>query len=203
MEVSCLADPPPSRGHQGRVLLDWVTFMAVVHRQRPADSVEDLLCRLEPRLRAVLARFRIPYEDGEDLLQQSLLAYLYKHDTVINPEPWLVGTLRNRCLMYWRTRRRRLYQAVDSSLLESLAEPRQPTQETAALCRDLENVIARLPERCRSLLRLRYRLGCEPPEAAERLGYRPSGIYKIMERCLAALTGRLVASGLAEEKTDV
>ena len=87
---------------------------------------------------------------------------------------------------------------MDTAILESVAEPRRPAQETADLVHDLEAAIDRLPDRCRELLRLRYRVGYAPPEAARRLGYAPSGIYKILERCLTALTRELVRSGLME-----
>jgi DNA-directed RNA polymerase specialized sigma24 family protein len=58
--------------------------------------------------------------------------------------------------------------------------------------------------RCRSLLQLRFRLGYEPPEVAERLGYRASSIGKITTRCLAALSRELFAAGLAvdPDKTE-
>ncbi|MDX1502822.1 MAG: sigma-70 family RNA polymerase sigma factor [Thermoanaerobaculia bacterium] len=158
-----------------------------------------MLERLQPRLRGVFSAFRIPFEDAEDLLQQSLLAYLHKRDAVEDPERWVVGTIRNRCLMYWRSHRRRIYRSVDTAILESVAEPRRPAQETHDLLHDLDGAIEALPPRCRELLRLRYRVGYEPHEAARELGYKSSGIYKILERCLAALTRQLVRSGLIEE----
>lgn len=174
--------------------------MAVLKRPSADHPLEELLEKLQPRLKAVLARFRIPFEDAEDVLQQTLLTYLHKRDGINDPERWILGTLRNRCLMYWRARRRSLYRTVDSAILESMAEPRQPPQEIGDLSHDLERVIAQLPQRCQTLLRLRYRLGCEPPEAAERLGYRKSSIYKVLERCLASLTRQLVAHGLVEDR---
>ena len=172
--------------------------MSVANSPTVEQSVEELLDKIQPRLRATFARFRIPHQDAEDLLQQSLLTYLHKRDTIHDPERWMVGTVKNRCLMYWRNRRRQLYRTVDTAILESVAEPHQPAQEAADLSHDLDLVIARLPTRCRSLLRLRYRLGCEPPEAARRLGYRTSSIYKVLERCLSALTRKLVAYGLVD-----
>ena len=54
---------------------------------------------------------------------------------------------------------------------------------------------ARLPDRCRSLLRLRYGLGCDDPEVADRMGYSPTGIRKIAHRCLSALTHQMLAGG--------
>ncbi len=174
--------------------------MAVLKRPDVESPIEGMLERLQPRLRGVLARFKIPHQDAEDLLQQALLTYLHKRDTIQDTESWLLGTLRNRCLMYWRARRRKVYRTVDSAILESVAEPRPPAQEIADFCHDLDLVIGRLPPRCRSLLRLRYRLGCEPPEAAERLGYRRSSIYKVTERCLSALARQLIDAGLVEDR---
>jgi RNA polymerase sigma factor (sigma-70 family) len=140
----------------------------------------------------VFARFRIPEQDAEDLLQQALLTYVRKRQTVRNPESWLVGTLRNRCLKYWRSRRRRLYTAVDSAILESVASDGASGQEHSDMRRDLEGAMGRLRPRCRSILGLRYGLGCEPRETARRLGYKESSIYKLMERCLAALSSQLL-----------
>lgn len=162
------------------------------------DAIEGLLEELEPRIRATFARFRIPAQDAEDLLQQALLVYLYKFDSVENPEKWFLGTLRNRCLAYWRERRRKLYTALDTALLENVATSGESTQEANDLRRDLRSILTQLPARCRNLLTLRYQEGCDAPEAARRLGYKTSGIYKVTERCLAALTRRMVACGIVE-----
>ena len=156
------------------------------------SSLEELLKSLEPRFRSVFASFRIPEQDAEDLLQQALLIYVHKRHVVRNPETWLVGTLRNRCLKYWRARRRRLYTAVDSAILEAVAGEDVPSQERLDLRRDLEGAMGRLRPRCRSILGLRYGLGCKPRETARRLGYKESSIYKLMERCLAALSSQLL-----------
>ena len=174
--------------------------MTIAKKQEREHSLEDLLEELHPRLRGVLATFRIPFEDAEDLLQQSVLTFLMKRDEVKDPRHWLVGTLRNRCLMYWRSHRRRLYESVDAAILESFAEPEQPAQEQFDLAKDLNSVLSKLSPRCRSILQLRYGLGCNPSETAERMGYRSSGIYKILERCLASLTRRLIAVGIVERK---
>ena len=145
----------------------------------PERALERSLDELRPRLRGLFARHRIPPEDAEDILQQALLAYLYKRDSVQDFDRWLLGAVRKRCLMYWRGRR----QGV-------------PRQEQADFRRDLGRVVGRLTKRCRELLQLRFGLGYDPPEAARRLGYQPSGIYKTLERCLAALAGGMTKVGL-------
>jgi RNA polymerase sigma factor (sigma-70 family) len=168
----------------------------------PSDdalSFEEFLKAMEPKLKRLLAMYRIPSDDAEDVLQQSLLALLYQWERVRDPESWLFGTVKRHCLMYWRTHHRRIYSAVDSTILEWLSEPVAPSQERSDLLADLENLIERLPSRCRCLLRLRFHLGYEPLEVARKLGYRASSIGKITTRCLAALSRELLASGLAEQ----
>lgn len=169
-----------------------------MNQLRPARerALEELLTRLQPRLRAILAGHRIPYQDAEDLIQQSLLAYLYKQDSVGDAEKWLIGTVRNRCRAYWRERRRSFTTSMDAALLEEVAEPGTTGQQRIEFRHDLEAALEQISGRCQELLRLRYAQGCALPEAARRMGYRPSGIHKTLGRCLAALASRLVANGL-------
>ena len=167
--------------------------LAVQDRAIEEHTFEELLQGLRPRFKMVFARFRIPEQDAEDLLQQALLAYVHKRHTVRDPATWLIGTLRNRCLKYWRTRRRSLYTAIDAAILESVAADADgiSPQELVEIRSDLRGAMGRLRPRCRSILGLRYGLGCEPRETARRLGYRESSIYKLVERCLAALSSQL------------
>jgi RNA polymerase sigma-70 factor (ECF subfamily) len=162
-----------------------------------SEWVEDLLRRVEPRLLGLFSRYRVPTQDAEDLLQEALLALVAKPDAIRCPESWLLGTLRNRCLLYWRKRRRRLYETVDATILELVASPETPAQERADVSSDLKNLISRLPERCRSIFRLRYGLGCGGSEVAAQLGYQESSIRKVTLRCLSALSRQLTASGLS------
>ncbi|MFL6196442.1 MAG: RNA polymerase sigma factor [Thermoanaerobaculia bacterium] len=176
--------------------------MLTPQRTEIAGSFDEFLKEVEPKLKRLLSTYRIPAEDAEDVLQQALLALIYQWERVRDPESWLFGTVKRHCLMYWRTHRRRIYSAVDSAILEWLSEPMAPSQERADLLCDLESLIDRLPPRCRSLLRLRFRLGYEPTEVARMLGYRESSIGKVTTRCLAALSRELLASGLIEELPD-
>lgn len=169
--------------------------MSALDQDRIQDDLPQLVERLESEFSRLFTYFRIPAQDAEDLLQDTLLLFLTKRPQIVTPDAWLVGTLRYRCLLYWRKRRRRLMEAVDETLLLELAGSAAPRQENDDLARDLSGAIGRLPDRCRSLLRLRYGLGCDDPEVAERMGYSPTGIRKIAHRCLAALTHQLLAGG--------
>ena len=173
--------------------------MLILERTENAVPFEQFLKAVEPRLKRLLATYSIPGEDAEDILQQALLALLYQWERVRDPESWLFGTVRRHCLMFWRSQKRRIYSSVDATILEWLSAPVEPSQERADLICDLENLIDRLPSRCRTLLRLRFRMGYEPPEVARKLGYRESSIAKVTNRCLAALSRELLVSGLSEE----
>jgi RNA polymerase sigma-70 factor (ECF subfamily) len=161
--------------------------------RRPAD--DDLSCvlaRLRTHAEHLRSRYRIPREDAEDLLQQTLLAFVQKRSQIDCPEAWLIGAFRRECLMHLRRRQRRLYDAIDTTLLEICSEPAAPEQEHRQLLRDVESAIEKTPSRCRSILKLRYRLGFATEEIAEELGYRATSVRKIASRCLAALARHVV-----------
>ncbi len=151
--------------------------------------------RIRPRAVALLHRYRIPPQDGDDLLQQALLVLFTKYREVRHPEAWILGTLRNQSLRYWRRRRSRPWDSIDDDLLDRLAEPVPPGQELGDLRRDLAAALARLPERHRAVLRLRFGLGMKPAEIASRTAYQPASIRKILGRCLAALGRELGHDG--------
>lgn len=176
--------------------------MKPIDGRHAEEPLEEFLERVRPRIRTIFLRYRIPQQDTEDLLQQALLAFIYRRHTIRDADAWLTGTLRNKCLLYWRDRRRKLYEVVDATVLEHVAKPLAPSQEEADLHRDLDTLLEDLPERCRNLLLLRYREGYEPDELAQELGYSQASISKVTTRCLAALTRRLVVSGMGEKKTD-
>ncbi|MCB1036414.1 MAG: sigma-70 family RNA polymerase sigma factor [Acidobacteria bacterium] len=161
------------------------------------EDVERLLDLLKPQMKRILFRYQIPFEDAEDLLQQTLVTLLYKRKDIEKPEPWILATLKNRCIMYWRRQRSQLHDAVDTTILELFADPGRPKQERMELGHDLARAIERLPERCQNILRLRYGLDLKPAEVAEALGYQKSSIRKITNRCLEALSRQLVVSGFS------
>ena len=169
--------------------------------ENSSEALRRLLASVEAQTERMFVRFRIPAPDAEDILQDSLLAFLCQREAIHNPEAWLVGTLRNRCFLYWRARRRQLWEAVDSSLLVALAGESDANQAGCGVRKDLSSAIDRLPKRCRSILQLRYGLDCDNSEVAERLGYRTSSIRQITNRCLAALTVKLVEGGYPDGGT--
>jgi RNA polymerase sigma-70 factor (ECF subfamily) len=172
----------------------------VGNQARP--SVEQFLRAMQPRVQRILAQFRVPPEDAEDVVQQALLALVYQWDEIRDPEAWLSGTIRHKCQLYWRGRKRRLYQAMDTVILEWVAGAGEDRQRQRDLKHDLDGLVSRLPQRCQELLRLRYRLGLEPAELAQELGYQRTSISKMTTRCLAALNREMVLAGFLSPPTE-
>ncbi len=167
--------------------------------ESPSERVfENMVKAFEPRARAIVGFHAIPPQDAEDLVQQTYLTYLRRHEEVRNPHAWLAGTLRQRCLMFWRSRRRSWLSFADSAFLDSRPAKDAGTQERVAMRCDLRKVVRRLPGRSRDLVRLRYGCQFDSRETARRLGYRYSGIYTITKRCLAAMAKELEELGYAE-----
>lgn len=163
-------------------------------------AFENLVESFRPRARAIVGFHKIPPEDADDLVQQTYLTYLSRWQEVRNPTAWLAGTLRKRCLMFWRARRQSWLSTVDDAVLDARPSPGAIPQRQVGLRLDLARIVARLPERSQRLVELRYGWGCGNRETAERLGYKYSGIYTITKRCLQALAAELVAEGWCDDE---
>jgi len=156
--------------------------------------LEELIFQLRPRLRQILSSYRVPYPDSEDLLQDTLIAAFCQWDTIQTQDAWLIGTLRNKCAMYWKRQRSNPLQAVDLPILESLSEPLPPVQERSEQLWDLESLVGSLCQRHRTVLWLRFGLGMSTLEVAEHTGYHPTSIRKLICRCVSRLQRGLAAA---------
>lgn len=160
-------------------------------------SIEALLAQLKPKFRRVLARYRIPPQDADDVVQEVLVQYWYKHGSIKTPGHWLMGSLKLQCLMYLRTRRRSRTVAVDEVILDLLADPERPAQERRVLRNEIRRHVESLDKwPCRELLTLRYFRGLDNREIAERMGYKPGSIDTTATRCRDRLIKKIAAAGL-------
>lgn len=163
-----------------------------------AEEVEGLLAELSGRLQSILRGYRIPPWDAEDVLQEVLLQLLLKRSEVRCPVGWLLVTLRNRCIIYWRHRRRRLGRevGVDPEDLVLRAGGSAPEQRRVELRMDLTAALAAaLPPRRRELL-VRYNvLGEGIEQLGPGLGYSPASVRKTTSRARRAVAEHLRAQG--------
>jgi RNA polymerase sigma factor (sigma-70 family) len=151
------------------------------------DAVQELLDRCQARIRRLLSSYRIPPQDTDDLVQDAILITYLSWGKIANKEAWLLVTLRHKCSVYWRGQRARRYQAVDPEFLEDLAGAQAAPQEREELLRDLERLLARIGERHRLLIEMRFGMGLPPEEVAARIGCNVSSTRKLSCRSLARL----------------
>src|ERR1700680_243306 len=98
----------------------------------------DLLALLDaahPKLLGLLLASRVPLEDVDDVLHDSVVALLAQRHAmrgVGNPEAWLVGTLRNTINQYWRRRARQNRFLARWSQASPASEPAPQERQDAA-----------------------------------------------------------------------
>jgi len=162
----------------------------------PEESLDELVRRIRHRLKLVLRSYDIPFQDAEDLLQDSLLEALRKWDSIYSKECWLLGTLRFKCSNYWKRIRTKTPQTMDLPDLEELCPPLPPPQEKRDDVLDLRHSMSSLDPRHRKALWLRFAMGFTPQEVADRLGYCPSSVRKLTQRAMTRLRRKASLSGL-------
>jgi RNA polymerase sigma factor (sigma-70 family) len=151
------------------------------------ESLDEMVRRMRHRLKLVLRSYDIPFQDAEDLLQDSLLEALRKWDSIYNRECWLLGTLRFKCSNYWKRIRTKIPQSMDLPDLEELCEPLPPPQEKVDEAFDLRHTLSGLDPRHRRALWLRFAMGFTPQEVADQLGYSHSSVRKLTHRAVLRL----------------
>lgn len=155
--------------------------------QDSEEGIVDLLTRMAPRLNRLMASFRIPAAETEDLVQDACLSLVRNWARIECPEAWLTQALYRLCYASANSRRRARLQYLAGNLLEALSPVERPAQERAELLWDLNTLAAFLSCRQQALLRLRYGLGMSPEEIAVQLGYLPCSVRKATSRALARL----------------
>ncbi|MDY7093496.1 MAG: hypothetical protein SX243_11060 [Acidobacteriota bacterium] len=123
-----------------------------------ADPLPELLEELEPQLKQLLARFRIPAAEAEAMLEDCLMVLIYRQDQIVDPRRWLQRTLRYRCVRHWRQHQERVCRALDIELRRWLEDEGVSASERQGRRRLLEREIERLPSPCRPVLRARLEL---------------------------------------------
>lgn len=164
---------------------------------------------LQPKMARILARYRIPVDDAEIIVEELFSTLLLKRELIAQPERWLLSSLQNRCLLYWRNQRERLCRSLDAGLLSVFAGDDVPVSEKESIRSRLGALAARLSPLCRERIAQRYGLapaafataGAGSETAADGLEECARLDDETM-RCLTALTRRMLRDGLTFETSD-
>jgi RNA polymerase sigma factor (sigma-70 family) len=153
------------------------------------ETVKQTIEVAGPRLRALLYRYQISATDGEDLLQEALLASLSHWEEIDNKQGWLLVTVRNLCSAYRRRQKcwARLVQATDDESIQMLARALPPPQSQVEINRDLRRLLAHVGEHERYILYLKYVEQLGPSELASRIDCHPASVRKMVLRAMSRL----------------
>lgn len=124
----------------------------------------DLLLAHEVRLRAYLLAMVRNVHDADDLYQEVCVAVLRDFQKLRSPdgfEPWAIRIAKNRILEHFRRRRksndRLVYlDAVTAAALQDCRPPDVSLSVTDERIARLRTCVAKLPNRAKRLLELRY-----------------------------------------------
>jgi len=171
-----------------------------LERARGGDrsALHEVVRELNPLLWHVARTQGLPGEESADVVQTTWLELLRRLHDIRSPEAltaWLVTTTRRES---WRVRERLRHRANDGDhALETLADP-DPGADERLLADERHRILrrhfARLPKRCRTLLRI-VALIDRPDYAvvAEALEMPRGSIGPTRGRCLAKLREMLLA----------
>jgi RNA polymerase sigma-70 factor (ECF subfamily) len=137
----------------------------------------------------------------DDLFQQVVLKALQGCDHFTEPEhvlAWALRAIRHRAVDLVRSRKA---QCLDDAVLDLLEQhwARSSTHEIIDRVEALQHCLGKLPERSRSLLRLRYEDGLPCAGVAGRLRQSVEAVYQSLSRLhhqlRLCIEQRLAASG--------
>lgn len=144
----------------------------------------------EPAIRAYVAGAVSSFADREDLLQQVALTVARRFEEFDEHRPFLAWALwlaKSRITDFYRSQGRRP-QFLSDALLEKYAETLIERQEVVSRRREaLEHCLEKLPDRSRSLLRLKYHDGLKIEQIAEAIRSTPGSVRVTLFRIRDAL----------------
>lgn len=168
------------------------------------NAFEFLVRKYSPVLFRHLFLLTRSHTLAEDLTQETFLRafrFIGQYDPQRPFHTWLTRIATNLAINEWRKQSRRETGLVDGFRLQreprtedvegrALGSPRQSLEETE-LARALELAVAKLPDRMRAVVRLRYGQEMACSEIGELLGMNISAVKTTLFRAREILRGRL------------
>ena len=157
------------------------------------EPYRRLLNELSALLRGYYGRRCPPGVDAEDLVQETLIAVHTRRATYDASQPftaWAYAIARYKLID--ALRRGRAHLRAPAEAADALFAPADAAggADAAMAARDLERVMADLPERTRALIRETKIEGLSTREAAERHGRTESAVKVAIHRGLKSLGGK-------------
>lgn len=155
-----------------------------------AAAYRMLLEALTPHLRAYYARRLARPADAEDLVQETLIAIHTRRASYDPSQPftaWLHAIARYKLIDHYR--RSRIRRTLPLEEAESVVADEE--SQAAEASRDVERLLAMLPEKKRRLLQHTKLEGLSTAETAARTGMSESAVKVGVHRALKELARRI------------
>jgi len=172
-------------------------------RRRDATAWLALVERFQPLIYAIARRYGLNQEDAGDVYAHTLTRLLRSLDRIESGAVigrWLGVTASRECLRILRSNSPGLFSELEGVSLDELVATEEGQAEQEAILADqalrATTALARMPERCRTLLELLYTSdGLTYAEVSERTGIPIGAIGPTRARCLEKLRALLDARG--------
>ncbi len=157
------------------------------------ESIEALVRNHEPYVRGLAARLAPTIAEGDDIAQESFLVLICKRkdfDLTIDVKPLLAAIVRNLSRQAWdrAIRDNKLRRDELAAYLEEMAADDAPLYENS--CKDaLRKCLEKTTEKERALLNLRYTVGCDSQDIADRLSTSAEAVRMALVRLRQRLKG--------------
>ncbi len=144
------------------------------------ESVARRWTKVYPTVLAYVRSMVSRHEDAEDIVQQVALAILAddaERPAVHHFNAWVLGIARNKVLQYWRDDKYKRVVVFNSEAVDRLAAfYLDNLPKHSRVTEALEHCLARLTQRARHLLELRYVRDMKPQAIGERMNLSSRGI---------------------------
>lgn len=154
------------------------------------ESLAETLARLRPAFEGIRKACGIGVEEGQDVLQETLLRFARHRDEVRCREAWLWRTYRNECRRFLK---KRASEAAALRWLETNGAPprRELSPSRELLASEVVAPLDTLPRRERSLLRGFYLKGRGAESLAGVLGLKIASLKTTLTRARRRLGRKL------------
>ena len=154
------------------------------------DAFPDRLMHLQPAMQLMAERLLRSAADAEDAVQEAVIELWERRSQlqhVLNLEGYAMQSVKFRCISLLRKQQDLLseeIEAFDNLTDEDYVAEAQLMEERA---KQLDGMMARLPEKQRLAVRMRYIDQLSHEEMQRRLGMSSTNVYTTLSRAISAL----------------
>lgn len=161
-----------------------------VQKTMTQDAYLNTLIALQPLLQLTAEKILNSAADAEDTVQEAVIELWEKREQmahVVNLEAYAIQAVKNRCVSLLRKRHE-----VATSNIEILGdisdeELRSEVALTEERAARLDGMMARLPERQREAVEMKYIKQMSHEEMQRRLGMTSTNVYATLSRAISTL----------------